>query len=104
MTRSPLRRKIVTLFLATALLASWVSAAEPSDHSSQGSLAQIWSFLTGITLDAGCWLDPNGHCAAGTVVPDAGCSPDPDGGRCATGAKVTPDAGCMVDPDGRCVR
>lgn len=102
MTRSPLRRKITALALATAFVAAWASAAEPSGHGAPGLLAQLWNFVTGITLDAGCRPDPNGQCAPGAAVtPEAGCIADPDG-RCGTGT-VTPDAGCRFDPDGRCL-
>lgn len=100
MTRSPLRRKIAALALATALVTSWASAAEPSRHSTQGSLAQLWNHLVILTSDIGCWIDPNGRCATNTVTPDIGCRLDPDG-RCATGT-VAPDIGCTADPDGRC--
>jgi hypothetical protein len=80
MTRSPLRRKTAALFLATALFASWASAAEPSEPSTRGFVAQLWSFLISFTPDAGCRPDPSGHCGSeATVTPDAGCRLDPNG-------------------------
>jgi hypothetical protein len=102
MPRSHFRRKIAALAVAAALVSTWSSAAEPSGHSAPGLMAQLWSFVTGIALDAGCRFDPDGQCATGAAVtPDAGCLPDPNG-HCGTGT-VVPNAGCMADPDGRCL-
>jgi hypothetical protein len=126
MTRPPLRRKIAALFLATAFIASWASAAEPSDHGTRGLLAltedlldQLWSvwprwFPVQLpeAQDEGCHADPSGRCVtgSGSLVPpdalDAGCHADPSG-RCITGSSsLVPlealDEGCHADPDGHC--
>jgi hypothetical protein len=101
MSRSSLPRKIAALALATVLVASWASAAEPSSRGTQGLSAQIWNLLVSLTADIGCRANPNGRCAAVTVTPDIGCRLDPNG-RCATGT-VTPDIGCRLDPNGICL-
>lgn len=86
MTRSPLRRKIAALALATALVASWASAAEPSSQYTQGLLAQLWNLMVSLTADIGCRLDPHaGRCATDPADLDIGCRADPSG-ICAPGS------------------
>jgi hypothetical protein len=55
-------------------------------------LDQIWGFLT----DAGCIMDPNGICRAGSQI-DEGCGMDPSG-QCRPAPQT--EAGCGMDPNG----
>ena len=116
------RRRILPLFLATALAASWASAAGPKTATAprgtaavhQDLLSRAWSLLASLWGDEGCHLDPDGRCATRTAQPvpprvhtDEGCHIDPNG-RCATcpvqpvPPQVHSDTGCHLDPNGRC--
>jgi hypothetical protein len=95
MVRLSFPKRTAALGLAALLTVSWASAAPPSRQPAarmaaapESLLHQLWSLLRAATLDAGCNLQPDGHCASGAkpVTPtiDAGCSMQPDG-RCASG-------------------
>lgn len=80
-----MRRTLVAVTLAAAL-----AAAQPT------FLDQVWSLLTAAWSEAGCRMDPNGHCAPAPQT-DEGCRMDPDG-RCLPAPQA--DAGCIMDPNG----
>jgi hypothetical protein len=80
---------LVLLLLPVALQAKPRSDAEPraiaSSALSVGDvLARVWSFLTSVQSDNGCWIDPDGLCGLGPS------------------AAPTADNGCWIDPNGRC--
>ena len=90
------RRKIVLLLLVAVLAAAATGAAEPLRAASVrgGSQAtpdlavRFWHWLTGVWVEAGCILDPNGRCIPG---PGEGSTSTHQG-----------DEGCIIDPNGRC--
>jgi len=109
-------RCLAFLLLVLFVLPAALQAAEPrrdaapvrnsAAQSSWVVLVQVWSFLTGVPLDNGCWIDPSGRCLAGqnaVATVDNGCRADPNG-ICLPGqsAVATVDNGCWIDPDGRC--
>jgi hypothetical protein len=103
MRRLSFHRRLAALGLAAALTAPWTASAAPrarqESHTqprtvTQALLGQLWSLWAHWfpvelpeTLDAGCHLDPDGHCVPGSsslALPE------------------TLDEGCHLDPDGRC--
>jgi hypothetical protein len=97
MSLSSSRRVFVLLLLALVLLAPSVSAAGPSPTGSRpvtaaaplSVLGHLWSFLTNILTQSGCYIDPSGRCA---TQPSTAPVPTVQG-----------DTGCRIDPDGRCL-
>ena len=93
-----LRRNIAVLALAIALAVPWAAGAAPLPRpqaAGPGLLQQLWTTFTGfwgagVTLAAGCRMDPNGRCAAGSAI-----SP-PE-------SAITRDDGCKWDPNGGCL-
>jgi hypothetical protein len=106
MARTFGRRIAVLFLLAVCLITPW-AAAEPRDDRGAAApqlLAQLWSWLSALWVEAGCGIDPDGRCGAGATPAnlDAGCIIDPDG-RCGGALVVaTPDEGCIIDPNGGC--
>jgi hypothetical protein len=96
MSLSSSRRVFVLLLLALVLLTPSVSAAGPSPTGSRpvtaaaplSVLGHLWSFLTGILTQSGCYIDPGGRCA---TQPSTAPVPTVQG-----------DEGCYIDPNGRC--
>ena len=115
MPRFSVRPSIAALALAAALTLPGTALASPpaGPPAAASFFWQLWGALTGLWApsvlpDDGCSMDPNGRCLAGSVAtaitPDSGCSMDPNG-RClpgSTATAITPDDGCSWDPDGRC--
>ncbi len=76
MANRSLRNKTSALLLATALTASWASAAPRGVAPAHANLfSRVWSFV--VSLWGGSTKDPGA-----TVHTDTGCHLDPDG-RCA---------------------
>lgn len=112
-----LRRKTALLLLGLTLALPWRAMAEPHREpacraapAAQVPLdlaGRLWSFLTSLWGETGCYIDPNGRCLAGpdpevAGQTDTGCHIDPDGCRAAQSTTLTSpaDEGCHIDPDG----
>ena len=116
------RHKVGLLLLAALLAAPWAVVAAPRPGSpgpakaaapvAQSLWGHLWSFLTIVWSDEGCYIDPNGaHCGGAASQPgitpqgDEGCYIDPDGRHCAGSASQPApiphgDTGCYIDPSG----
>jgi len=101
----PLSRILRTALLLAVLAVPSVRAAEPvSHHGAAGYsplldlLGSAWASLVNLLPDNGCSADPDGSCKTAAAL-DNGCGIDPDG-RCKAAAAL--DNGCIIDPDGRC--
>lgn len=96
-------RRTAALVLVLALMASAAMAGEArlSVPAPVSAFSTLWQLLTTLWKEAGCHLDPYGHCIDDVGSPgDAGCSAAPFG-PCLSTASDT-DAGCHADPYGRC--
>ena len=90
-----LHRIVFVVLAAFVLLQAGLPVAEatpgtrPASSSTGGPLQQLWSLLVRLwspaapapTLDAGCIMDPLGHCREVAPTSDEGCGIDPLG-RC----------------------
>ena len=87
--------RLFLVCLLAAALAVPARGASPGGRSTRPAdpVARLWSALTAVWAEAGCWIDPHGgHCSAGqseapAPLPgtDAGCGIDPHGG-CTAGS------------------
>jgi hypothetical protein len=76
---------LVFAFLAVPTLAT--ASPAPQASGLAAGISSLWSWLAGLWVDEGCYIDPHGGCRAGTSsvpsVPDQvdeGCYIDPYGG------------------------
>lgn len=93
MVRLAVRRKLVLLVLALALLTPWSAHAlplgSPPTEPLAGLASRLTEWITALFGDVGCSADPDGRCrdtnGSQPTVPtdqlDVGCSMDP-GGAC----------------------
>jgi hypothetical protein len=102
---------LVCLLAAALAVPSWGASPGGRPTRSADPMARLWSALTAVWAEAGCWLDPHGGCTAGSpeaAGKDEGCWLDPNGGHCAAGQSAAPaplprtDEGCWIDPHGGC--
>lgn len=83
------RRMVTAVALLVALVTPARSGAESAAPSDTGDATisvtalfnQVWDFLTTLSADAGCGLDPSGYCLPEeeTAESDEGCGLDPSG-------------------------
>jgi hypothetical protein len=109
MAQRPLRSILAALLLGATLLLPWLAgsaagAAQPAPRrpaaaasAPAGPFARLWQAL--VQLVRGSSVPGAASAPGNRVLPDAGCSMNPDG-HCAAGSQA--DAGCSANPDGHC--
>lgn len=96
---------LLVLVLLTVLPLTAAAQPGPAEAFSR-VLSGFWNWVAAAWSENGCYIDPNGRCAAALVEPDlpeGGCHIDPDG-RCVPEfpASSNLDEGCYIDPHGGC--
>lgn len=93
MSKSCLRRTLLACALAAAATSpeAWAGEREPQGRrEASGLFDRLWAAVTALWDQAGCTIDPSGHCGAlqapaPTDTIDEGCTIDPNG-ACRTGS------------------